>query len=87
MLLQNESEVNNVTRSTLSHIPARVLGCLKTGTLMVIVLPGYGLADGGILMEIAMEIVPFDLRMPNSEFDVVFDRSMKSIIQVLRKDE
>ncbi|MDY6803728.1 MAG: hypothetical protein SXA11_07965 [Cyanobacteriota bacterium] len=76
---------NNETKR--DRVPARVLGCLRKNTITVIVLPGNGFVDGGFTREIPLEIVPFDLRMPNSEFYLLFDREKKNYIEVLRKSE
>ena len=67
--------------------PARVLARLTADTLRVILCPGEGLADGGIEVEIPLALVPLDLRMPNSEFDVVLDAGDWSRTRVVRKAE
>ena len=67
--------------------PARVIACLSPGYLRVIVHPGVGLADGGIPTDIPMELVPLDLRMPNSEFTLVLDRIQWRYIGVERLNE
>lgn len=67
--------------------PAQVLGCLASGKITVTLCPGVGLADGGVNTELPAHLIPTDLRMPNSEFDVLFDRHLGSITKVLRKDE
>ena len=65
--------------------PAQVLACLRPGFLTVFVGYGFGMADGGIPHEIPMDIIPFDLRMPNSEFTVVIDRTSLQFIGVERR--
>ena len=67
--------------------PARVLSCLRNGVISVIVCPGSGLADGGIPIDLPVEIIPVDLRMPNSEFDVMLDLNSGDCVTVLRKNE
>jgi hypothetical protein len=67
-------------------IRAKVLGCLRTGYLTVIVGYDYGMLDGGIPTDIPMDIVPFDLRMPNSEFTVVMVRRGGQIVAVERRE-
>lgn len=52
--------------------PVRVLGRLSEGTIRVLVWPGKGMADGGIPMEFPLEVIPPDLRTPNTEFFVIF---------------
>ncbi|WP_427159677.1 hypothetical protein ACQFX9_27350 [Aliinostoc sp. HNIBRCY26] len=67
------------------HIPVKVLGCLKPGEITVIALTGVGMVDGGILWEIPTEMIPVSLRMPNSEFIVVYDRQNGNFIEILPK--
>ena len=67
--------------------PARVLACLNTNRITVIACPDEGLADGGIPMEIEASLIPFDLRMPNSEFLVLMRRDPDEIVRVLRLGE
>lgn len=67
--------------------PARVLGCLKNGEITVIVCAGIGLADGGIQTKLSAQLIPVDLRMPNSEFDLLCDSDSGDFVKVLRKDE
>ena len=66
--------------------PAQVLGCLRNSFLTVIACKDVGMANGGINGEIPIHLVPVDLRMPNSEFDIVLDRFSESL-SVLRKGE
>jgi len=70
----------------LDNIPVQVLGCLRPGKITVIAFPGVGMVDGGIVMELPTEIIPVELRMPNSEFIVVCDIKTREFIQVLPKD-
>ena len=74
-------------KNAASRIPARVIGCLNRTTIRVIVLPGVGLADGGIILEVPREAVPMDLRIPNSEFDITFDKQEWANMKVTRKGE
>lgn len=48
---------------------------------------GIGLADGGDQETLPAQMVPIDLRMPNSEFDVLFDRASGCFVKILRKGE
>jgi hypothetical protein len=65
--------------------PAKVLACIRPGYLTAFVGYGLGMADGGIPQDIPMDLVPFDLRMPNSEFTVVVDRRNGQFISVERR--
>ena len=49
-----------------SRTPAVVFGCLQTGEFRLILWPSVGLADGGIPVNVAAELVPPDCRMPNT---------------------
>ncbi len=66
--------------------PARVLGCLQRATLTIIVCPENGFVNGGVIKILPLELVPFDLRMPNSEFDIMLDTN-SGAIEVLRKQD
>ena len=70
----------------IQRYPARVLGCLRPGHLTVLVAYGQGMADGGIPLDVPMEIVPSDLRMPNSEFIVLFGQGDPRSIAVERSE-
>ncbi len=67
-----------------ARIPAKVLGCLKTGEITAIVSPGHGIHDA---WPIPMNWIPVDLRMPNSEFDILMGFPGAKWIRILRKDE
>ncbi len=66
------------------RIRARVLGCLRDGYLEVIVGYGYGQLGGGVPREIPMDVVPQDLRMPNSRFYIIEDRDRLQISRIER---
>ena len=69
---------------TILKAQAKVLGCFRPGYLTVIVGYGLGMADGGIPHELPVDLVPFDLLMPNSEFIVGLDRTNLRFIGVER---
>jgi hypothetical protein len=87
------SEVSEVTEGNAKHpivcwsAPARVLACLHSDRIRVVLCPGQGLADGGVPYEIEASLIPIDLRMPNSEFVVLSRRDTGQVVKVLRKDE
>lgn len=62
--------------------PARVLGCLRDGEITVILVAGEH-----SIIELPIYMILSDLRMPNSEFDVEFDRVKCCFTKVLRKGE
>ncbi|WP_138500230.1 hypothetical protein [Nostoc sp. PA-18-2419] len=66
------------------RVPARVLGCLRGGEITIILFPGHGL----VLTEpIQTYLIPEDLRMPNSEFYVLFKHPGREMSRVLRYNE
>jgi hypothetical protein len=65
--------------------PAVVLGSLNPNYIRVIVLPRVGMVDGGVQHDLPLEIVPPDLRMPNTEFMVLLDRTTKQFVGVERR--
>ncbi|MBE9179795.1 hypothetical protein IQ268_14590 [Oculatella sp. LEGE 06141] len=67
--------------------PAKVLGCLRGGEITIILCAGIGLTNGGGRQELPIQLVSVDLRMPNSEFDVLFERASGHFVKVLRKEE
>lgn len=65
------------------RVRVRVLGW-RGGEITVILLPGHGL----VLTEpIQTYFVPESLRMPNTEFDVLFKHPGAEMVRVLRHDE
>ncbi|ALF53164.1 hypothetical protein ACX27_10410 [Nostoc piscinale CENA21] len=63
---------------------ARVLGCLLPGEITVILFPGHGL----VLTEaIPTQLIPENLRMPNSEFYLLFKHPGCEMIRILQIDE
>ena len=81
------TEVENDRAIPCHVVPVCVLGCLRTNRLTVYLWPGQGMADGGIPLEIESAIVPFDLRMPNSEFFFLMRQDTGEIVKVLRVGE
>jgi hypothetical protein len=67
------------------RIPAKVLACLRIGEITVIIFPSGGMGTG--LCVLPIEMVPFALRMPNSEFDILWDSITGCWIQILQKDQ
>ncbi|MEP0872466.1 hypothetical protein NDA01_21860 [Trichocoleus desertorum AS-A10] len=63
-----------------ARVPARVLGCLRGGGITVILFPGQGVV---VTHPIQTHLVPETLRMPNSEFDVLFKHPGAEMVRVL----
>lgn len=57
------------------QVAATVFGCLRIGELQLTVFPGVGLANGGIPFAVPIEVVPFELRMPNTRLWIKIERS------------
>lgn len=66
--------------------PATVVGCLKAGELRLLLWPGYGMADGGIPVDIPIEEMPLDLHMPNTKLWVTIDVS-GNVGRISRRNE
>ena len=64
--MNKQADVKNTAK-----IECRVLGCLTSGYLKVIIGCDRGMLDGGIVRDIPVHLIPFSLRMPNSKFHLV----------------
>jgi hypothetical protein len=60
---------------------AQALGCLRPGWLKVEFFIG---SDWSIPTDVPMDIVPFDLRMPNSRFTVLFNKQTQQFVSIER---
>jgi hypothetical protein len=78
-------EPSKYPKEWLERVPAEVFACLIRGELRLNILPGVGLAGGGIPRDVPIEIVPFELRTPNSRIWVQFDESM-NVVRVWRRE-
>jgi hypothetical protein len=61
------------------EIPATVFGFLQPGVLRVVVLPGYGM--GNIPWDIPLDVVPPDLRLPNTKVWLQLNKD-KAVLRV-----
>jgi len=52
---------------------AQVISVLNRSTIRLLVHPGVGLVDGGIPMNIPLDLVPLPLRMPNTMLTVTME--------------
>ena len=66
------------------QIPAKVPASLRPGYLTVFIGYGLDMADGGIPHAVPIDDIPFDLRLPNSEFTAIINRTNGQIISVDR---
>ena len=67
-----------------TRIPARVLGCLKSGEITVIVATGGSIV---VTEPISIDWIPRDLRTPNCEFDILIRSPGGQRVRILRRDE
>ena len=67
-----------------ARAPARVLGCLKSGEITVIISAGHGIVTSE---PIPVEWIPRDLRMPNCEFDILMRFPGGEMVRILRRNE
>lgn len=73
-------------REWLERIPAVVFACLIPGEFRIMLHPGVGLADGGSPLDVPVDEIPFDLRVPNTPIWVQLDDSFR-IMRIWRRDE
>jgi hypothetical protein len=71
---------------TIQSAPAVVFARLTDDTIRIIIFPGFEMADGGIPYEVPIEVVPPELRMPNTKLEVVLERETKRVVAVKRQD-
>jgi hypothetical protein len=67
-------------------VPAVVFGCLVPGEIRLTVAPEAGLADGGTPYDLRADLVPAELRMPNTPLWVECDDKMQ-IVRVWRRTD
>lgn len=65
--------------------PAVVIGCLTPRMLRVIVHPHQGM--GNIMVDLPLWLVPLQLRMPNTRFDVLLDMEHLNYVAALPTGE
>lgn len=59
------------------RVPAKVFACLLNDKLRITLLPGAGMANGGLPLDVRVELVPLHLRLPNTKLWVQFSRPGK----------
>lgn len=73
-------------REWLERVPAVVFACLLPGELRIMMLPGVGLADGGAPRDVPIDLIPLELRMPNTPLWLKLDEQL-NILRVWRREE
>lgn len=61
------------TTSQTRDVPASVRAVVSRHTIQIVLLPGVGMADGGIPVDLPIEMVPVRVRLPNSLLTVTMD--------------
>jgi hypothetical protein len=74
-------------REWTERVPAEVFACLIPGEIRIILLPGVGLADGGAPLDVSIDLIPFELRVPNARLWVQMDEDMNEVLRVWRREE
>lgn len=82
---RSKSEIA-IQKTMKAPVPAVVFGCLLHGELRITVHPGVGLADGGIPWNVPIELVPPELRLPNTKLWVQLN-DRREIESITRRDE
>ena len=70
----------------LQQVPAVVFGCLLPREIRIVLHPGAGIADGGAPLDVPVERIPLELRMPNTTLWIHFDEDW-NILRVWRREE
>jgi hypothetical protein len=70
----------------LARVPAVVLACNIPGENRIVLHPGVGLANGGAPRDVPLDLVPPELRLPNTPLWVQLDDAM-GVVRVWRRDE
>jgi hypothetical protein len=73
-------------REWLERVPVVVFACLIPGEIRIILCPGAGLADGGAPLNVPVEQIPFDMRIPNTPLSIHFDEQW-NIVRVCRRED
>jgi hypothetical protein len=70
----------------LEPVPAEVFACLIPGEMRIMLLPRVGFASRGAPRVVLMDIIPFDLRVPNMPLWVQLDDTLR-IVRVWRREK
>ena len=71
---------------TLKQVPAIVFACLRADEMRITICPGAGLADGGSPLNVPLDQIPTDLRMPNTPLWIHFDKDW-NILHVWKRED
>ncbi len=73
----------------LKQIPAEVFGCLIPGELRIVVFPGNGHVNGGAHWDISSDLVPNELRIPNTRIwvEMAKEKGVLYIVRVWRRND
>ena len=70
----------------LERLPAQVFACLRPGELRITILPGLGSTDGDQLRDVPIEVVPLELRLPNTPLWIHLNEEL-NVARVWRRGE
>jgi hypothetical protein len=79
-------DVAKFPREWLERVPAEVFACLLPGELRITVCPGNGHLNGGTPWDIPVEVIPPDLRLPNTRLWLQLDDKMR-IVRVWKRED
>ncbi|BBB59787.1 hypothetical protein UNDKW_1514 [Undibacterium sp. KW1] len=77
--------MRNYPATWYERVPAEVFACLLPGEIQLLLCPGVGLANGGARYHVPFEIVPPELRMPNTLLWVKLDDNM-NVVKVWKRE-
>jgi hypothetical protein len=86
MHTMNEKTKTGYLKEWLDRVPAVVFGCLVPGELRIILLPGLGHVNGGAPLDVSVDLIPMELRMPNKPLWLRLDDEM-NILRVWHREE
>jgi hypothetical protein len=67
------------------RVPAEVFACLLPGELRITLMPGVGMASGGIPCDVPAHLVPPDLWVPNTPLWVQLGDASR-VVRVWRRE-
>lgn len=70
----------------LKRVPATVFASLLPGEIRITLFPSVGLADGGVARDVPTNLIPHELRMPNTKLWLELNQQME-IVQVTKRQE
>ena len=66
----------------IQRINAQVIGFPSPGQARLLIAPGSGVLDGGVPVDIALEVIPANLRVDGQMVIAVYDRDSLEVLAV-----